>query len=347
MISAALLLALSAHAAAADPAKDINHLFTHIEKIEVQQENQDARTIKDLDHRIEALGPQAMRYGAQAVPPLAAILGDSKRSLKTRLWALSFLALIHDPSALDPLKNTLYDPAASMLLRADAASAIPNVEISASAQSLALCQALSLDLPQEALRQTLFGLSRLGCDDAAALETRAKQFGARPKSEDADTAGLAIDALGRSHPVEAARALWRVFAFFPPGSYGRLKSLEALLLQRDSLLVFEPEAFHSASDALYSESNTPPNAVQAAKLLASLDDPKAVPVLLRFLKNKDAEVATTAAEGLAHLKAAAAQKPVEKLLAGVLDDPRFAPIPGRTDPGELMERLQRAAAALK
>jgi HEAT repeat protein len=347
MIAAALLLALSAGAAAENPAKDIDHLFAHIEKLELQQENQDARTIHELDHKIEALGPQAIRWGDKAVPPLAAILTDNKRSLKTRLWALSFLALTHDPTALDPLKSILNDATASELLRADAASAIPNLEISADAQRGALCQALSLDLPTPTLRETLFGLSRLGCDDAAALEARAKQFGARPKSEEAEMIRLAVEALGLSHPVEAARALWRVFTFFPAGTPQRLACLDALLLQRDAQQSFEPVAENSASDALYSESNTPENAAAAARLLANFDDPKAVPVLLRFLKNKDAEVATTAAEGLVRLKAQEGRKPVEKLLAGVLDDPRFAPLPGRPDPGALMERLEKAVEGFK
>lgn len=347
MIAAALLLALSAGASAENPAKDIDHLFVHIEKLELQQENQDARTIHELDHKIEALGPQAIRWGARAVPPLAAILANNKRSLKTRLWALSFLALTHDPSALDPLKSTLDDATASELLRADAASAIPNLEIDAAAQRGALCQALDLDLPVAALRETLFGLSRLGCDDVAALEARAKQFGARPKSEEAEMIRLAVEGLGLSHPVEAARALWRVFTFFPAGTPQRLACLDALLLQRESLLVFEPIAENDASDALFSESDAPENAVAAARLLASLDDPKAVPVLMRFLKNKDAEVVTTAAEGLVRLKAQEARKPVEKLLAGVLDDPRFAPMPGRPDPSALMERLQKAVDGFK
>src|SRR5437660_1467131 len=89
--------------------------------------------------------------------------------------------------------------------------------------------------PEQVVGAALFALTRLGCDETSALERRAKSFGVRPKPEDERLAGWAVAALGRSMPVDAARALWRVFDFFPKGSPGRLRALEALLKQKENL----------------------------------------------------------------------------------------------------------------
>jgi hypothetical protein len=341
-------LALFSLALSAAPARNPNveEIFKRVEALELQQQNKDAGEIRALDKKIEALTPQVLRLGFLAVAPLAAIAQDPKRSDKTRIWALNFLALTHDPASLAPLKAVLDDAKAPELCREAAASAINSVDISAVSRRQALCDSAAKDLPPEALREALYALKIIGCDDPAVLERRAKEFGGKPDAKEAVLVDYAIDALGRSHPVESARALWRVFAFFPKGSPQRLETLKQLLLQSENLHVLGAVALDKAKDALNSESDAPANAVAAANLLDSFNEPATANLFLRFLKNKDAEVATRSAEALAHLREKKARNPIADMVAHANDDPRFAPAANRPDPRELLARLQKALDAI-
>lgn len=349
MTSFLLLAALSVgaapnaqHSGPADAEQTINALFDHIDGLEDRQKGRDVRTLRELDRQIEALKPEVLKFGAQALGPLSKIAENPARREKTRLWALSFLALTRDPGALEPLERILDDPKSPPLLRADAASAIPSLEVGAAARRRALCGALELEQPAEARREILFALSRLGCAEPGALERRAREAGSRPKGASRVDAGRAVEALGRSSGEPAARALWRLFDFYPKGSPERGQVLDALFNARESLLAFAGDARRAADEALQAEAGRPVNAAAAARLLAFFDAPEAAPTLLRFLDNQDAEAVTLCAEGLARLKAKEALKPLAKIIEGLARDPRFAPKAGRPDPGALARRLQDA-----
>ncbi|MBI3551171.1 MAG: HEAT repeat domain-containing protein [Elusimicrobia bacterium] len=344
MIAGLVLAAILS--AAETPRQAVERVFSRVEALEARQFNQDARAVRELDRQIEALKPEIVALGGEAVAPLSGIAGDAKRSEKTRLWALSFLALTRDPGSLNPLKSALYDAKTPPLLRAEAAAAVPGLDLGSAAKRGVLCDALKLELPPDALRQTLFALSRLGCDETSGLETRALEYGSTPSAKQAPLVGYAAAALGVSKPVGAARTLWRLFDFFAKRSPQRLAVLQALLAQRENQRVFEKEALGRAQDALLSESEAPANAIAAARLLASFDDEAAAPLLLRFLKNKDAEVVAECAEALARLKANEAKAPLRKILDEVASDPRFAPIPGKPEPRELVSRIQKALDSL-
>jgi HEAT repeat protein len=122
--------------------------------------------------------------------------------------------------------------------------------------------------------------------------------------------------------------------------------LKELLAQRENQKAFRALALRYSQEALQSESDAPDNAIAAAHLLDSFQDPAAIPVLLRFLRNRDPEVVAVCAESLAGLKAKEAREPLTQLLAKVPQDPRFAPMRGRPDPRDLVARIEKALDAI-
>ncbi len=85
--------------------------------------------------------------------------------------------------------------------------------------------------------------------------------------------------------------------------------------------------------------------------LAADFGPELAPALARLARHPDAEVLVEAAEGLVRQKdrdaARRALPELEAVAAGALTDPRFSPKDGRPDPAVLLERLEKAVAALK
>jgi len=349
----AALLPLSALAPAAEsPAaaaqRQVDAVFVKVGDLLSRQAGADARAAAQLDGQIESLAPAVLRWKWRAVAPLANILFDSGRPLKARLFALSFMGLTHDPLALPHLKGVLLDPRQPPTLRSAAASALPLLRISRQSARQPLCDALKDEsLPQDLARSILAETARLGCDDARLLEHRLHGFGIRPQGREQDAAFFAIATLGRSRPIEAARVLMRLLEVYPRGSPEKPAILKALWIKRRDLPAFRNDASSALIVLLRSESDCPAAIVAAIPLLASLRNPRDVPLLRRFLDNPDAEVATVAAEALADLQVLPAREDIVRILARVHQDPRFAPAAGRPDPKALIGRLEKAEKKLR
>jgi hypothetical protein len=346
----AALLALPAQAADPDAAaqREVEAVFAKAGKLLAGQAGADARAIAALDREIESLAPAVLRWKWRAVTPLERVMSDPGRPVKARLYALSFMSLTHDPLALPPLRRLLLDPGSPASLRAAAAAGLPGLGISRPSLRAALCAVLAQeDLPDEVAGAALLEASRLGCDDAAMLEARARRSGLRPKGAAARAAGLAVAGLGNSHPIEAARALVRLLGFYPAGSPLKTEVLAALREKRRDLPALREQAAGALTAAIRSESSRPQSVAAATALLASLKDERHVPLLRRLLSYPDAETATAAAEALAGLQVFPAREDILLLLARVHEDRRFAPRPGRPEPRVLIERLQAAARRLR
>jgi hypothetical protein len=81
--------------------------------------------------------------------------------------------------------------------------------------------------------------------------------------------------------------------------------------------------------------------------LADALGPEADGMLVPLASHPDAEILADAAEALARRKAAAALPALEAVVAGAINDPRFAPKPGRPDPAKLLARIDAAAQILR
>jgi len=353
-MTAALLLtaALVLPARAADTAAAADHevcaVFTKMEQLLARQTGADARTIAGLAAEIESLAPAALRWKWRAVAPLERILADPGRPVKLRLYALSFLGLTHDPLALPPLRRLLLDPAAPAALRSAAAADLPPLNVSRQRVRETLCAALAQEgLPEEVARPALNETAQLGCDETAVLEGWARRGGLRPAGPPARAAELAAAGLGRSRPIEAARALVRLLAFYPAGSPLKPPVLRALWEKRRDLPALKSAAAAALAGSILSESGHPGTMAAAVPVLASLGDPKDVPLLRRLLEYGDAEVVTVAAEALAQLQVFPARDDISRILARVHEDRRFAPLPGRPAPATLIARLQAAQRRLR
>lgn len=346
----AAVLVLPARGAGPEEAaeREVRAVFVKMERLLGRQAGADARAVAALDREIESLSPAVLRWKWRAVAPLERVASDPGRPAKARLYALSFMSLTRDPLALPPLRRLLLDPAAPASLRSAAAEGLPSLGVSRPSLRAALCAALAQeDLPEETARAALREASRLGCDDASVLEARARSAGLRPEGPAARTAELAAAGLGRSLPVEAARALVRLLEFYPAGSPLKTPVLRALWEKRRDLPALRTEAVGALTGAIRSESGRPEAIAAAVPVLASLGDPGQVPLLRRLLSYPDAEAAVAAAEALAAMQVFPAREDIAKILARVHEDERFAPRPGRPEPRALIERLQEAQKRLR
>jgi HEAT repeat protein len=196
-------------------------------------------------------------------------------------------------------------------------------------------------------RQVLPEAARLGCDETAVLEGWARRGGLRPAGAGARQAELAIAALGNSRPIEAARALVRLLAFYPAGSALKPSVLHSLWQKRRDLPALREQASAALGRTVRAESSHPIIVAAAVPVLAAVGSPQDVPLLRRLLSHPDAEVATAAAEALAELQFFPARDDIAAILARVDKDPRFSPAPGRPDPLALITRLQAALGRLR
>ncbi|MEK7858442.1 MAG: hypothetical protein AAB320_04790 [Elusimicrobiota bacterium] len=346
----ALLLALALPASAA-PAPRTNAavaaVFEKIDALYKKQYDQDAGTITALDRQIESLAPAVTGFGWRAVSPLTPILQDRKRPLKIRLYALTFMGLTHDALALAPLKLLLQDPLESPILRSAAAENLPLLGLSREALRRAFCPLISEPrVPAAVLTPALIQLSSLGCDDAPALERLLRGFGLRPRALDRDNARRTIAALGRSRPLEGARALLRLLDYYPRRSPEKQFVLEALWKKRQDLLLFADTASGRLLGQLQKESSAPANALALMPLLSFLQDQKSVPLLLKLLDHPDAAMLAGAADTLADLHAAEARAPLQRVIDSAHLDARMAPSKGAPPPQALLERLSLALRRL-
>jgi HEAT repeat protein len=234
-----LALALLAAPATAETPEDseaersVEAVFRNIDRLQAQQENQNARQRALLDERCLALAPQALSRGWRSAAPLSAVLRDRSRPPKIRLLAASFLGLSRDPAAFPPLRSLLADPAEPAELRSAAAQSLPGLGVSKAALRQALCPVLAeKNLPQEVLTAALIGLAPIGCDEPALLEGPAR----------GREAPRALTALAHSLPPSAVQSLLRLLKDYPPGSPLQEAALQALRTRRQDLAFFRGEA---------------------------------------------------------------------------------------------------------
>lgn len=350
MLAPGLLLAVWAGAAPAiTPDADIARLFGEVERLERSEANDTIDKVREKDRRARALAPDALRWGERAVGPLEQIARDPKRPPKTRLLAAAVMGMTRDPAAFKPLEAIMLDGSYSDDLRSEAALGLGGLAVDNAARRGAFCKALAdEDMPRQTLAAALRSAAKLGCDEPSILEKRAKAIGLRPAPRDVQLARHAIEALGRSFPPEAARALWRLFEAYPSGSAERGACLEALLSDPERLTDLgtdynEPRALR----ALREESNAPRNAVLAARLAGRLGTPKCADALRRALRNGDPEVIAESADALAALKVVDAAPELRAIVNGAISDPRFAPKPDRPDPAAQAARIQAALNRLE
>jgi HEAT repeat protein len=343
-----VLPARAAEPAAVEVEREVQAVFVKVDQLLARQNGADARSIASLDSEIESLSPAVLSWRWRAVAPLARILEERERPLKARLYALSFLAMTHDPLALPPLTRLLLDEQEPESLRSAAASDLGSLGVSRQAQRAALCAALAQEaLPEAVARQVLPEAARLGCDDTAVLEGWARRGGLRPEGARARQAELAVAALGNSRPIEAARALVRLLAFYPAGSAMKPLVMHSLWQKRRDLPALRTQASAALGRTIRAESGHPPIVAAALPVLAAVGSPDDVPLLRRLLGHPDAEVVTAAAEALAELQFFPARDDISAILARIDKDPRFAPAAGRPDPLALISRLQAAQSRLR
>src|SRR3989338_4943135 len=238
---------------------------------------------------------------------------DHNADFKTRVMAISKMSLSRDPGALGPLKRLLLDEGESDEIRSTAAAGIPSLDVSRQAQRQPLCAALRQKaLPRQTRDAALVAVSNLGCDDSADLERIAGQFGSRPAAGHRRAIGYAVQALGQSHFQQSSHALLRFLTYFDPGSDEKTVVLAALLHKGKELMFLDPPTAADIRATLLMESRYPANATLALRLLAATEDRGAASLILRFLKNKDAEIATEAAETLADLRISRAKTKIKR-----------------------------------
>ncbi|MFA6002933.1 MAG: hypothetical protein WC881_02590 [Elusimicrobiota bacterium] len=349
LLTAGLAISLLAAESPEEAAqREIAAVFTKAAKAVAAQSGQDARTIASSDAGIEALAPAVLKWEWRAVEPLARIASDPGIGLKVRVYALSFLGMTHDPLALPPMKGLLLDRSAAPALRSIAAMDIPHLKASSRAARSILCSALDEEtLPPEVARSVLSETAHLGCEQTQGLEYWARHYGPAPKGLSRDAALSALQSLGQSRPIEAARSLLRLLDMYPPASDMRPALLKALWEKRRDTAALQDQTAAALIALLQSGTRYPATAVAAIPVLAALRDPAHIPLLTRFLADPDAEVAAVTAEALAELQVFPAREGISQLLAHAHEDPRFAPKPGRPDPTSLLERIQAAEKRLR
>ncbi len=347
MSLAALAALLAASAAAETPEAVVARAVARVDALVAQETSKDARDIEALDRRAGAQFETLSPLGWRAAAPLGAAARDQKRPPKTRLFAVIFLGKLHDPAAFAPLSDVLLDAEQDVDLRAAAAQALAALDVPAAAARGTYCAvAAQSELPRAVLDEALISLARLGCDDGASLERIARAFGPRPSGRDLDAVLRAASALGRSRGAASLRSILALIGYFPAGGEPRAAAIAALARRRDDLIgAPAAEALACAREASRSESGSPASMLRVVELLDALDPTD--DALLPMTANADAEVLAAAAEALARRKAVKALPALEAAVAGALNDPRFAPKPGRPDPSLLLSRLETATQALR
>ncbi|MFI5348630.1 MAG: hypothetical protein ACHQ2Z_03730 [Elusimicrobiota bacterium] len=330
------------------PALAVQLAMAQVDALVSKEPGQDAQTVAGLDRRAEDVYKKISPLGWRAAAPLGEAAGDLNRPAKTRLFAVTFLSKLHDPACLAPLSEVLLEPRQDPEARLSAAQGLAALDAPPEAVRKTLCAAVPQpELPRPVLDEALIALTRLGCGEPAPLEYAARLFGPRPDGRDLVTVRRALDGLARSRGLEPLRRLFVLAAYFPPQSGARAATLTALETRRTDLAAaLAPEAVPVVRDALRSETAEPATMI-ALIPLAEAFGPAADELLLPLAAHPDAEVLTVAAEALARRQAVAALPALEAVLANPLNDPRFAPKPGRPDPAQLLERIETATAALR
>ncbi|MBI4375460.1 MAG: hypothetical protein HY549_03325 [Elusimicrobia bacterium] len=342
---AALLALWSLPACASISTQSVAETFVLIEDLERQQQGQDSAAIRHWDRRMHELALDSSRGGLEAVPALCAIALDRGRGPKTRLLAVIAASSTRDPTALPALTRILWDPSQPDDLRAAAASGVSGLGLSLRSRRAALCGALERGLSSSALKETLYQASSLGCDQPDRLEVLIRELD-RPRNEPERLAlRNALLALARSAPLESSRALLRLVERFPPGSFARLAAIDACHEGSKRLSLIPADSTRVLCEALEAESSHPEHAISALKLLPKVKA-SCHALARRFLAHPDSLVVTEAAESLALLGAREAKTDLERLLAHIHEDARFAPSPER-DPSQLFLRLSSALKKLQ
>lgn len=319
-------LLLLAALAFASPEKSAAAIVERARLLLESQANKPADEIRALDRKIMALGAEAGKLGWRAVPVFSKAALDQAAPAKLRLFALSYLAVIRDPGAFPAFASVLADPSAPSFLRESAAESLANLPVSAASRRQALCAALDV-------RRALAEVERLGCETPG------------PLKEPASAGSLsALEALGRTLPLDAVRLMLELLPRFPPASEQRVSLIRSLSKRADDLRLLGLESARPVWSALRDSGRSPEIAIAALPLLAELRPEGTTELLLRLLDDGDAGVAVSAAEALAKLRHEPALPKLGAMLAGALSDARFGP---RKDAASLLDRLEKASDLLK
>jgi hypothetical protein len=348
MIAAALALALAAPALAAEPKAGVARVMARVDALVAQENGKDARDVAKLDRGAELLFKELAPLGWRAAAPLGDAARDPKLPAKTRFFAVTFLSKLHDPAAFEPLSGVLLDPEQDADARQAAAQGLAALDVPPAAPRRTFCAALAQPgLPRPVADETLIALTRLGCDDPAPLEAAARAFGPRPAGPDLASARRALTALARSPDAASVRRLLALASYFPAAGDARAAAIAAVEFRKNDLVsALAPETLGFLREALRSETGEPATMLVLIRLTDAFG-PAADEMLLPLASHPDAEVLAAAAEALARRKEVRALPALEAVVAGALNDPRFAPKPGRPDPAGLLARVEAAAALLR
>lgn len=343
---AALLLAASARAQA-PAARAVAGVLARVDALVAHERGRDARDIASLDRRAEALFAELKPLGWRAAAPLGDAAKDPGLSEKARLFAVVFLVKLDDPACFPPLSAVFLDAGQTTDARLAAAQGLEALEVPPQAARRTFCAALAEpELPLLLRDEALIAASRLGCDDPATLEKLVRGFGPRPDGAALTGARRALKALGRTRGAAAAKSLLALTVWYPRGA-ARAAAIAALGEHRESLSsVLASRALPVVRDALRSETASPETMLVLVRLADGFG-PQGDDLLLPLASHPDAEVLAAAAEALARRKVLKALPPLEAVAAGALNDPRFAPLPGRPDPALLLQRLESAVETLR
>lgn len=348
MTGAALAVLLAAAAAAGTPADQVASVMSRVDALVTPETGRDARDIDTLDRKASALFAELKPLGWKAAAPLGEAAKAPRRGPKARLFAVMFLTKLRDAAAFQPMTDVLLDETQDADVRLSAAQGLNALDVPPQAARKTFCAALAGPaLPRLVEEEVVIALSRLGCDDPAALEKTARALGPRPRGADLTHVRRVVAALGRSRGAAPARSLLSLARWYPVHGQARNAVFKALGERRADLAgPLAPEAYPVVRDALRSESGEP-ESLLALIAVADGFGPEGDELLIPLASNADAEVVALAADALARRKAIAALPALEEVAAGALNDPRFAPKSGRPDPGVLLARLDDAIAALR
>ena len=264
----------------------------------------DSGQIRDLDRRAQRLLESTLvRIGSAAAPSLAEIALDEDRAIKARVWAVNGLQIAGSSASLQVLGRILADKKEPDVLRVEAASAVGDFPGPSAPRARILCAFLAGESsPPRALRQALMELSLLGCPDPSALDSLMRRWGPRPSAVIAQTEmPLALEALSRSSPAEAARALLRLIGFYRRGSPERLRVIGVLDTFAGELARFPREARERLSAALLEESASPATELRLLGMFARVEDKSSIPMLERFTGHPSPLVKEAACRDLSRL----------------------------------------------
>lgn len=347
LLAAALSLAPARAAAPAASREDILRIFKDIDASCREQEKASTSRAAAIERRVKAFKPLVLRWGAAGVPVLGEIARDKKRARKTRLWALSFASLTGDPGAFPALEATLLDRDEHPDLREAAASyiaALPPEAASPARRRRTLCAPLSEEnLPRTLVIELAHHAARFGCGEIDAVAARAREFGHRPEGLDGRAARDLIGALADSADGRAVEVLAGLLAHYPALSPQRVAILRALLGRRE---VPPPSSAALIRQALSDDRKSKPASILGIRLLSKMKDDLSTGLFIQELAHPEPEVVAEAAKALASGGAKNGIPAIEDVLYNIIDDPRFAPAPGR-DPADLVNQIQSALTALK